>query len=150
MQIDAFKQAAPTLGLTLLIKSISGAEEIRSAIEAGVEDGVEGLFLASASIFVVERLRITQLAAQHRLPAIYHLSSHVTEADGLMAYHFDEPAVHKNASSYVDKILKGARPSDLPVQQPSKFRLIINMKTAKSLGLVVPAAILARADEVIE
>ena len=97
-----------------------------------------------------ERLRITQLAAQHRLPAIYHLSSHVTEADGLMAYHFDEPAVHKNASSYVDKILKGARPSDLPVQQPSKFRLIINMKTAKSLGLVVPAAILARADEVIE
>ena len=97
-----------------------------------------------------ERLRITQLAAQHRLPAIYHLSSHVTEADGLMAYHFDEPAVHKNASSYVDKILKGARPYDLPVQQPSKFRLIINMKTAKSLGLVVPAAILARADEVIE
>ena len=97
-----------------------------------------------------ERLRITQLAAQHRLPAIYPLSSHVTEADGLMAYHFDEPAVHKNASSYVDKILKGARPSDLPVQQPSKFRLIINMKTAKSLGLVVPAAILARADEVIE
>ena len=97
-----------------------------------------------------ERLRITQLAAQHRLPAIYHLSSHLTEADGLMAYHFDEPAVHKNASSYVDKILKGARPYDLPVQQPSKFRLIINMKTAKSLGLVVPAAILARADEVIE
>ena len=93
-----------------------------------------------------ERLRITQLAAQHRLPAIYHLSSHVTEADGLMAYHFDEPAVHKNASSYVDKILKGARPYDLPVQQPSKF----SMKTAKSLGLVVPAAILARADEVIE
>ena len=97
-----------------------------------------------------ERLRITQLAAQHRLPAIYHLSSHVTEADGLMAYHFDEPAVHKNASSYVDKILKGARPYDLPVQQPSKFRLIINLKTAKSLGLVMPAAILARADEVIE
>jgi ABC-type uncharacterized transport system substrate-binding protein len=150
LQAEALKEASTSLGLTLLFRDIKTAAEIQPAIESGVEEGADGLFLTSASIFGVERVRITELAARHRLPAIYPLPSHVIDADGLMAYHFDEPALHRSASIYVDKILKGAKPSDLPVQQPSKFKLLINLKTAKALGLELPPTLLARADEVIE
>src|SRR5262245_41696252 len=150
LQVDALKEAAPSLGLTLLFRDIRTAEDFQSAFEFGVQERADGLFVTSASIFGVERAKITQLAAQHRLPAIYALPSHVVDAGGLMAYYFDEQALHRTAAAYVDKILKGAQPSDLPVQQASKFKLVINLKAGKSLGLAVPAALLARADEVIE
>ena len=150
LQAQALKEASTSLGLTLLFRDIKTAEDIQTAVESGVREGADGLFLTSASIFGVERVRITGLAARHRLPAIYPLPSYVIDADGLMAYHFDEPALHKSASLYVDKILKGAKPSDLPIQQPSKFKLLINLKTAKALGLVVPPSVIARADEVVE
>ncbi len=150
LQVESLKEAAIPLGLTLLFRDIKTAEDIQTAIESGVREGGDGLFLTTASIFSVERLRITGLAARHRLPAIYPLPSHVIDADGLMAYHVDEPALHRSASIYVDKILKGAKPSDLPIQQPSKFKLVINLKTAKALGLALPPSVVARADEVIE
>ena len=150
LQAEALKEASTSLGMTLLFRDIKTADDIQTAVEIGVGEGADGLFLTSASMFGVERVRITGLAARHRLPAIYPLPSHVIDADGLMAYHFDEPALHKNASIYVDKILKGAKPSDLPIQQPSKFKLLINLKTAKTLGLVVPPSVIARADEVVE
>ena len=150
LQAEALKEASTSLGLTLLFRDIKTAADIQIAVESGVSEGADGLFVTSASIFGVERVRITGLAARHRLPAIYHLPSHVFDADGLMAYVVDEPALHKSASIYVDKILRGAKPSDLPIQQPSKFKFLINLKTAKALGLAVPPSILARADEVVE
>jgi putative ABC transport system substrate-binding protein len=150
LQAEALKEASSSLGLTLLYRDIKTADDIQMAVESGVREGADGLFLTSASIFGVERFRITGLAARHRLPAIYHLPSHVFDAEGLMAYLVDEPALHKSASIYVDKILKGAKPSDLPIQQPSKFKFLINLKTAKALGLTVPPSVIARADEVVE
>jgi len=104
----------------------------------------------AASIFLVHRARITELAARHKLPALYPWLLPVTDAGGLMGYDATDPDVHRNAAGYVDRILKGAKPSDLPVQQPTKFQLVINLKAARALGLAIPPSLLARADEVIE
>jgi putative ABC transport system substrate-binding protein len=93
--------------------------------------------------------QIAVLAAKHRLPAIYFFRQNVTDG-GLISYSPDLPDLVRHAGGYVDKILKGTNPSDLPVEQPTKFELVINMKTAKALGLTVPPSLLARADEVIE
>ena len=150
LQAESLKEAATTLGLTLLFRDIKAAEDIQTAVESGVREGADGLFLTSASIFDVERVRITRLAARHRLPAIYPFPSYVLDADGLMAYDIDEPALLRSASIYVDRILRGTKPSDLPIQQPSKFKLLINLKTAKALGLAIPPSVVARADEVVE
>jgi ABC-type uncharacterized transport system substrate-binding protein len=100
------------------------------------------------ALTVVQGPRIVALAAKHRLPAI-HLSREFTDG-GLVAYGPDIADLFRHAGRYVDKLLKGAKPSDLPVEQPTKFHLMINMKTAKALGLTVPASLLLRADEVIE
>jgi putative tryptophan/tyrosine transport system substrate-binding protein len=92
---------------------------------------------------------IAELAAKHRLPAIYRSMEYI-EAGGLMAYGTNYPDLYRRAATYVDKILKGARPADLPIEQPTKFELIINLKTAKALGLTIPPPLLLRADEVIQ
>ena len=102
------------------------------------------------TIFRAERARITDLASRHKLPAIYPYSVFAVDSGGLMAYEVVDSDLHKNAADYVDRILKGAKPSELPVQQPTKLRLVVNLKTAASLGLAMPQSILARADEVIE
>jgi len=150
LQAEALKEASTSLGLTLLFRDIKSAADIQIAVENGVKEGADGLFVSSASIFNVERVRITRLAASHRLPAIYPFPSHVLDADGLMAYDIDEPALLRSASIYVDRILRGTKPSDLPIQQPSKFKFLINLKTAQALGLAVPPPVIARADEVVE
>jgi putative tryptophan/tyrosine transport system substrate-binding protein len=100
-------------------------------------------------IFGIERQRIADLAAKSRLPTVYASRNYV-DVGGLMSYGPNFADLHRRAASYVDKILKGASPSDLPVEQPTKFELLINLKTAKALGLEIPPALLARADEVIE
>jgi putative ABC transport system substrate-binding protein len=97
---------------------------------------------------VIDRARITSLAAKHRLPAMYGLRD-FAYAGGLMAYAPDVPAMYRRAAEYVDKILKGAKPADLPIEQPTKFELVVNLKTAKALGITIPQSILLRADEVI-
>ena len=150
LQLKALKEAAPSLGVTLQIRDIHTADDLPAAFEAGASERAEGLITTAESIFLVQRARVTELAAHHKLPAIYPYSTFAVENGGLMAYDVIESDLHRRAAAYVDTILKGARPSDLAVQQPTKFQLVINLKTAKALGLTVPPALLARADEVIE
>ena len=100
-------------------------------------------------MFLARRNQLTELAAKNRLPAIYAIKEHA-EAGGLMAHAASRPEIFRRAAAFVDKILKGANPAELPVEQPTKFELIINISTAKALGLDIPPTLLARADEVIE
>ena len=100
-------------------------------------------------MFVTHRIRLAELVAKSRLPAMYGLREYV-EAGGLMSYGPITPDLFRRAATYVDKILKGAKPADLPVEQPTRFELIINLKTAKALGLTIPPSLLVRADQVIE
>src|SRR5262249_18644759 len=108
-----------------------------------------GLIVTGSTLAVVHRELITTLAARHRLPAVYPLRLFVT-VGGLISYGPDSIDPYRRAAGYVDRILKGAKPAQLPVQAPTKLELVINLKTAKTLGLEVPATVLARADEVIE
>ena len=125
------------------------ASEIERAVRAFARQPNGGLIMISASRADLHRKLIIALAAQHQLPAIYPLRLHVAEG-GLMSYGPDQVDQYRLAASYVDRILKGEKPADLPVQAPTKYELVINLKTAKALGLDVPPTLLARADEVIE
>jgi putative ABC transport system substrate-binding protein len=150
LQVKALQEAALLLGVTLLIRDIRTAADLQPAFATGVKDRVDGLIITSESIFRVERAQVTQLAARHRLPAVYPFSAMAEENGGLMAYLVDEHDIHRRAATYVDRLLKGAKPAALAVQQPARFKLIVNLKTAKALGLTIPPAVLARADEIIE
>ena len=116
----------------------STADDLPAAFEAGAKDGAEGLITTAETIFRAERARVTELAARHKLPAIYPYSAFAIDSGGLMAYDVTDRDLHRSAATYVDMILKGAKPSALPVQQPTKFRLVINLKTANALGLTIP------------
>jgi putative ABC transport system substrate-binding protein len=118
-----------------------------AGISAARCDGL--LLLTDPFLLEPHRVQVVTLAAKHRLPAIYPWSQYV-ESGGLMAYGASHYDLHRRAAGYVDKILKGARPADLPVEQPVKFELTVNLKTAKALGLTVPQSVLIRADKVIE
>jgi putative tryptophan/tyrosine transport system substrate-binding protein len=150
LQVKALKEAARLLDVTLQVHDIQTANDLPAAFDAGIRERAEGLLTTAESIFVAERARVSGLAARYRLPAIYPYSIQVTEAGGLMAYDVNFPDLERRAATYVDRILRGAKPSDLAIQQPSKFALVINLKTARALGLEVPPTLLARADEVIE
>ena len=140
--------AARLLGLTLQLYEVRAPEELEGAFAAMTTARAEGLFVADAAFLYVHGQRIVDLAAQSRLPAVYSWRERV-QAGGLMAYGSDYPAMFRRAGFYVDKILHGANPGDLPVEQPTKFNLVINLKTAKALGLTIPQSILLQADEVI-
>ena len=146
-----FKEAeadAKGLGLRLQFLGAKGADDLGSAFDAAKRAGVQA-FIAHPSTFVVtNRARIIELALKHRLPAIYS-STEAVEAGGLMSYGPDINDNWRRAAVYVDKILKGTKPADLPVQQPMKFEFIINLKTAKQLGLTIPPNVLVRATKVI-
>jgi putative tryptophan/tyrosine transport system substrate-binding protein len=150
LQVKAMQEAARSLGVVLEVKDIRTGDDIPAAFDAGVQWGAQGLLVTGESMFIVHRARVTQLAARYKLPAVYPFLLPVTDAGGLMAYDVHAPELHRRAASYVDRILKGTKPSDLPVQQPTKFDFVINLKTAKALGLEVSPQLLARADEVIE
>jgi len=150
LQVKALKAAAPSLGLMLQVQNIQTADDLPAAFDAGAKEKAEGLFVGAESIFLVHRARVSELAARYRLPAIYSFSMQVTDAGGLMAYEPNIPNLQRDAAIYVDRILKGEKPADLPIEQPIEFAFVINLKTAKVLGLTIPESILQRADEVIE
>jgi putative ABC transport system substrate-binding protein len=142
-------EAARALGLSLHLVEVRRAEELESAFAAMTRAGADALMVLSDSILLSQLPgRIVDLAATHRLPAIYVRRVYV-EGGGLMSYGPSLPDLYRRAAAYVDKILKGAKPAELPVEQPMKFELVLNLKTAKALGFTFPPAILFQADEVI-
>jgi putative tryptophan/tyrosine transport system substrate-binding protein len=145
----AIESTAVSFGVRLTPADVQGPAEIERAIEAFAREPNGGLIVLPGPIAIVHRELITALAARHRLPAAYGFRFFVTDG-GLVSYGVDPADQSRQAASYVDRILKGEKPADLPVQQPTKFELVINLKTAKALGLEVPPTLLARADEVIE
>jgi putative ABC transport system substrate-binding protein len=141
-------RAAQELRLTIKLMEARGAEELERTFVAMVRNGAEGLVVLPSSLFNVERRRIVDLAAKNRLPAIYEHREFV-DAGGLMSYGPDILDLFRRAATYVDRILKGDKPADLPVEQPTKFDLVVNLKAAKQIGLTIPPNVLARADKVM-
>jgi putative ABC transport system substrate-binding protein len=139
---------AHTLGLDAIKLEIRRAEDIAPAFEA-LKGGADALYVCSDGVVNTNRVTINALALAARLPTMHSAKEYV-EAEGLMSYGPDYPHLFRRAADYVDKILRGAKPADIPVEQPTKFELIINLRTAKALGIDVPPMLLARADEVIE
>jgi putative ABC transport system substrate-binding protein len=148
-QLKELELAAASLGVKLLVRDVRTADDIPAAFDAGTREGVEGVLTTAESIFAAEGKRVVQLALEHRLPGLYPYRL-MADAGGLMAFDSYTLSFQARTATYVDKILKGANPSDLPVERPTKFELIINLKTAKALGLTAPPSLLGRADEVIE
>jgi putative ABC transport system substrate-binding protein len=148
-QFAVIQAAAPSLGVELRSVDVRNADEIERGVTAFAREGNGGLIVTASGLAIVHRNLIVALAARHKLPAIYFQHFFVN-AGGLLAYGFDPIDPHRRAAAYVDRILKGEKPGDLPVQTATKYELVINLKTAKSLGLEVPTTLLARADEVIE
>jgi ABC-type uncharacterized transport system substrate-binding protein len=142
-------QAAGTLGLQLQLVEVRGPDELEHAFSTMVIDRAEALFTLPSTMLFSERQRLVSLTATHRLPAMFNAREFV-HLGGLIAYGASLPAITRRAATYVHKILEGAKPVDLPVEQPATFELVINLKTAKMLGLDVPWFLQQRADEVIE
>ena len=141
--------AARALGVQLHILQARTPPEIEAAFAAMSRQRAGGVVVLRDTLFLTQRTQIAALAAKSRLPAVYGLRE-AAEAGGLMAYGANVLLMYRRAATYVDKILKGAKPADLPVEQPTKFELVINLKTAKALGLTIPQSLLQRADEVIQ
>jgi putative tryptophan/tyrosine transport system substrate-binding protein len=148
-QFGAIQSVAPSLGVELTPVNVHDPGEIERAISAFARSSNGGLLVTPAPLAVVHRHLIVTLAARHKLCAVYGLRPFVT-AGGLIFYGPDIVDQYRRAAGYIDRILKGEKPADLPVQAPTKFEMAINMKTAKALGITVPPSLLARADEVIE
>jgi putative ABC transport system substrate-binding protein len=148
-QLEELKSAAVSLGVKLLILDVRSADDIPAAFDAGVREGVEGVLTTAESIFAAQGKRVVQLALEHKLPGVYPYRLMV-DAGGLMAFDSYTSSFQARTAAYVDRILKGANPRDLPIERPTKFELIINMRTAKTLGLTISSSLLVRADEVIE
>jgi putative ABC transport system substrate-binding protein len=141
--------AARSLKMRLHVVEARDPSAFADAFSGATKERAGALIVLRGSMFFAHRARLAELAAQRRLPAIYLLREHV-EAGGLMAYGVDLRDLFRRAAGYVDRILKGAKPADLPVEQPMKFELVINLKTARALGLTLPPAVLARTDQVIQ
>ena len=147
--VRSFEAAAPSLALEPVITRVQNSGDIVGAIERFADKPAGGLLLPPDDTTIVHRKLVVTLAARYKLPAIYSFRIFVADG-GLMSYAVDVVDLFRRSAAYVDRILKGEKPGDLPVQAPTKFELTINLKTAKALGLTVPPTLLARADEVIE
>ena len=138
---------APTRGMKLRLFEVREPGALDRAFEQAARRS-QAVLLLPDPMLAANREQVAALAAKHRLPAIYYLRDFV-DAGGLMAYAPDTASMFRRAAEYVDKILKGAKPGDLPIEQPTKFELVVNLKTAKTLGITIPESVLQRADEVI-
>jgi putative tryptophan/tyrosine transport system substrate-binding protein len=147
VQRKEMEEAARALGLQLKPTAVTAPEDFEAAFKA--VSGAGALLNIDTPLFTTYRTQFVELAARNRLPAIWS-NGIIVEAGGLMSYGTYIPALFRRAAIYVDKVLKGARPGDLPVEQPTRFELVINLKTAKALGLTIPPSLLQRADQVIE
>jgi ABC-type uncharacterized transport system substrate-binding protein len=141
--------AAKVLGVKLQYLDILEPKDVETAFRAAAEERADGVTTFASAMVVSQRAQIVELAAKNRLPGIYH-NSQFSEAGGLMFYGVNVLDLDRRAATYVDKILKGAKPADLPVEQPKKFEFIINLKAAKQIGLTIPPNVLARADKVMK
>jgi len=147
--LHAVEAAAPTFAVQLIRASVNDAAEIEHAIDEFAREPNGGLIVLPSLITAVHRESTVAAAARHRLPAVYPFRYYIA-VGGLVSYGIDPLDLYRRAGGYVDRILKGAKPADLPVQQPTKFELVINLEAAKALGLDIPVTLLALADEVIE
>ena len=147
--LEAADVAARALGVQPQFIEARGPDEFARALSAMTSARAGALTVLPSNMFVRERRRLVDLAAKNRLPAVY-TSREFVDAGGLMSYGAHQPDLFRRAATYVDKILKGAKPGDLPIEQPTKFELVINLKTAKDLGLTIPPSVLARADDLIQ
>jgi len=148
-QLGAIQSVAPSLKVEISPLGVRDARDIEHAITAFARRSSDGLIVLPSVPTVINRTLIVTLAAEHKLPAVYPYRYYAA-AGGLICYGPDDIEQYRLAAGYVDRILKGEKPADLPVQAPTKYELVINLKTAKALNLEVPATVLARADEVIE
>jgi putative tryptophan/tyrosine transport system substrate-binding protein len=148
-QLDSVKAAARVMKVEILPVAVRSESDLEMAFANAKQQRAGAITQISSPLFGSHRVQMVALAAKHRLPAIYD-DRNFTEVGGLMSYGPDLGLVFRRAATYVDKILKGAKPSDLPVEQPTKFELVINLKTAKALGLTIPQSLLLRADQIIE
>ena len=147
--IRDLEAAARSSRVALQNLGVSTAKDFAGAFSAATQERAEAVFVVAGPSFFAERQRIAGLALKHRLPTMHGPSEYV-EAGGLLSFAPSYPDLFRRAAVYVDKILKGAKPGDLPIEQPTKFELVINLKTAKALGVAIPQAVLLRADRVIE
>jgi putative ABC transport system substrate-binding protein len=149
LPLTDMEAAAKALGLKLLSLEVRSLDDFEGAFARAKREGAQALITTTGALINTQQRRVLDFAAKNRLPAIYHYSEFV-EAGGLMSYGPDNTDVWRRAADFVDKILKGAKPADLPVQQATKFELIINLKAAKQIGLTIPPSVLARVDRVIK
>jgi putative ABC transport system substrate-binding protein len=147
-QLREAEEAAAPLGVTLVVVAVRSAG-YASAFDRIVSERAQALLVFSSPLLHRDRSRILELAAKHRLPAIYQWREYAEEG-GLMAFGSNLAGLSRHMASYVDRIFKGARPAELPVEQPTVYELVINLKTAKTLGLTIPVSLVARVDQVIE
>ena len=147
--LKAAEEAGPTLGLQIQAVAAPTAASFESAFLAMSKQGAQAVLVLSTPLFINGAKPLAELGLKHNLPSFYGPKQNI-QAGGLMSYSPDRADLWRRGAGYVDKILRGAKPADLAVQQPTKFELVINLNTAKALGLTVPASLLARADEVIE
>ena len=147
--LDALPSAARGLGLDARVYEARAAADIETALTAAGRDGVQALYVSQSPVFLHRRAEIIGRVASLRLPAMYFFREFV-QSGGLLSYGSDLPDMYRRAGVYIDKILKGASPSELPVQSAEKFELAVNLKTAKAFGLTISESFLLRADEVIE
>ena len=147
-ELNEVKTAADAVGVKLQNLNIVNSEDINSGFQAAIKERADAVLVLPGPVFNAQRQQLATLAAKNRLPATYNSPEYV-EAGGLMSYGASITDSYRRAAAYVEKILKGAKPADLPVEQATKFELVINLKTAKQIGLTIPPNVLARADKVI-
>jgi putative ABC transport system substrate-binding protein len=149
-QLDAAERAAKALSLQVqMLRLENPPHDFDAAFRSAISGGAQMMLVLSSPLFLPQRDRIVALANAHRLPAMF-IVKHWVQAGGLMSYGANFPLMYRRAADYVAKILKGTKPAELPVEQATKFELVVNLKTAKAIGIELPTAILLRADEVIE